>query len=405
MPIDPNIALNIKPLQLANPLEQYGQFQQAQAAMTQNRLADLVLGQRKRETDESAQMNMLYKGALSQDGKLDRNKLLGDAAAAGLGSRIQGIQKGFLEQDKTQADIDAKRRTAEKAQFEVTRDRLGILTNAMSGVKDQASYTQQRSMLAAGGFDMSQVPEQYDPAYVEAAKAQALTYAQRLEQGWKEKGYDLEVQKAGEQTRHNRATEGVAAGQLGVAQGNLKVAQTREAREASAPKGVVVQSDTGPLVVDPRNGHGTPVTVGGKVVPPKGSGQAAKDAQSVIDLLDQADPLLDTATHSLIGAGYDRAAAAFGKSTEGAQASAQLKALEGMLISKQPKMTGPQSDKDVLLYRQMAGQIGDASLPIETRRAALRGVREMAKKTLGQPTAPAEPTKVRKYNPATGKIE
>jgi hypothetical protein len=157
------------------------------------------------------------------------------------------------------------------------------------------------------------------------------------------------------------------------------------------------------VLVNTRTGTATPVTVYGKAVPAKGSSQAVKDAQSVINLLDMADPLLDKATSSLAGQGIDRAAAAVGKSTEGAQAAAQLKALEGALIAKQPKMSGPQSDKDVLLYRQMAGQIGDPTIPIETRRAAIKTVRELNERYAGQ--SPTAPPKVRKYNPATGRIE
>ncbi|XJC77610.1 hypothetical protein ACHFCA_16400 [Delftia tsuruhatensis] len=91
----------------------------------------------------------------------------------------------------------------------------------------------------------------------------------------------------------------------------------------------------------------------------------------MISIATQADQLLNNATGSVLGAGLDTVARAFGASTRGGDAAAQLKVLQGMLVSKMPKMSGPQSDKDVQLYREMAGQIGDATLPISTRRAAL----------------------------------
>jgi hypothetical protein len=191
-----------------------------------------------------------------------------------------------------------------------------------------------------------------------------------------------QVQQA-ETARHNKASEALtAAGQAQQERASLR-ADARAREQIGNSKGQVVQTDSGPILVDPRTGTGTPIMVGGKTVPPKGTGQTVKDAQSVLNLLDMAEPLLDTATHSLVGEGYDRAAAAFGKSTEGAQAAAQLRALEGALVAKQPKMTGPQSDKDVLLYRQMAGQIGDPSVPIETRRAAIKTVRALNEKYAG----------------------
>lgn len=99
--------------------------------------------------------------------------------------------------------------------------------------------------------------------------------------------------------------------------------------------------------------------------------QQIKDSSDVISIATQADQLLNNATGSVLGAGIDAFLGAGGKSTPGGDAAAQLKVLQGMLVSKMPKMSGPQSDKDVLLYREMAGQIGDAKLPASTRRAAL----------------------------------
>lgn len=170
---------------------------------------------------------------------------------------------------------------------------------------------------------------------------------------------------------------------------NMVDARTREANQA--PKGQVVQTDNGPMVVDPRTGKGTAVTLNGAPVAPKGTNQKIEDAKSVIGLLDLAAPLLDTATHSRIGQAYDATLASVGQSTEGAQAAAQLRALEGALIAKQPKMSGPQSDKDVLLYRQMAGQIGDPSVPVETRKAAMKAVRALNEKYAGA-TPPVAPS-------------
>lgn len=118
------------------------------------------------------------------------------------------------------------------------------------------------------------------------------------------------------------------------------------------------------------------------------AGQKVTDAKDVLGLLNQAAPLIDTATNSLIGQGVDVLAGAFGKSTAGAQSAAQLKAIEGMLVSKMPKMSGPQSDKDVLLYRQMAGQIGDPAVPRETKKAAMETIAKLNSQYAGVPYKP-----------------
>ena len=110
------------------------------------------------------------------------------------------------------------------------------------------------------------------------------------------------------------------------------------------------------------------------------SAKRSTDSMDVLGILDQAKPLLKKSTSSYGGAAMDQAARVVGIGTDGANAAAQLKALEGALISKMPKMSGPQSDKDVLLYKQMAGQIGDSTIPASTREAAITTIRSMNEK-------------------------
>lgn len=60
MALDPNIALQVKPMELANPLAQYGQIAQIQNAANQNALAQYQLGAAQRaETRDVARMNAL----------------------------------------------------------------------------------------------------------------------------------------------------------------------------------------------------------------------------------------------------------------------------------------------------------------------------------------------------------
>ena len=144
-----------------------------------------------------------------------------------------------------------------------------------------------------------------------------------------------------------------------------------EGRESTmnAPSGYRYKADGSGLEAIP----GGPVDVRNGTA----AAQQGKDAQDVLSILNQARPLVSASTGSYVGAGVDKAAQAIGLSTPGAEAIAQLKALEGSLVSKMPKMSGPQSDKDVLLYRQMAGQIGDATVPAQQRLAAMAAVEEL----------------------------
>ena len=99
--------------------------------------------------------------------------------------------------------------------------------------------------------------------------------------------------------------------------------------------------------------------------------------QKVSVTLDAVEGLLDDATGSGIGRGVDWAARLVGVATDGDIATAKLGTLGGQLVALMPKMSGPQSDKDVEMYKQMAGKLDDPSIPIEIRKAALGTIREL----------------------------
>ncbi|SET91210.1 hypothetical protein [Stenotrophomonas indicatrix] len=120
-----------------------------------------------------------------------------------------------------------------------------------------------------------------------------------------------------------------------------------------------------------------------------------RDANTALDLLDEAETLLNGgATGSLIGAGVDRLAGAVGQSTRGAQATAALRTIAGQLTSKMPRMEGPQSDKDVQLYKEMAGDLANDALPVPTRVAALRQIRELNSKYANRQDRPSAPRQI-----------
>lgn len=96
--------------------------------------------------------------------------------------------------------------------------------------------------------------------------------------------------------------------------------------------------------------------------------------------LDIAEPLIDVATGSAAGAARDSVNAFFGKTTPASEAIAQLKVLQANLMTSMPRMEGPQSDRDVELYREAAGQIGDPKVPSGTKKAALKTIRQIQNK-------------------------
>lgn len=110
------------------------------------------------------------------------------------------------------------------------------------------------------------------------------------------------------------------------------------------------------------------------------------NAMNVLETIELADPLVDLATGSATGEAADKVAAFFGKSTSGDQAIAQLKIIQANLMTNMPRMEGPQSDRDVQLYREAAGEIGDASVPRGRKKAAISMIKALQQKyTDGMP--------------------
>ena len=82
--------------------------------------------------------------------------------------------------------------------------------------------------------------------------------------------------------------------------------------------------------------------------------------------------LASNPTGSGIGAGVDSAMGLIGKSTKSSRTATALETTAGWLQNNVPRMEGPQSDRDTVLYREMAGQIGDRTVPVENRIEALK---------------------------------
>lgn len=146
----------------------------------------------------------------------------------------------------------------------------------------------------------------------------------------------------------------------------------RKAGTANIPSGYRAAAD----------GQGLEAIPGGPADPrtSKAALQRREDAGYVTDILDMARPLVEKSTGSYLGAAVDKAAQVVGQSTDGGNAAAQLKVLQGALVSKMPRMEGPQSDKDVQLYREMAAQIGDSTVPRQQRMEAMNTLEMLQQK-------------------------
>lgn len=103
-----------------------------------------------------------------------------------------------------------------------------------------------------------------------------------------------------------------------------------------------------------------------------------KTAKQFLSIADQVEKVFEKGpTNSGIGAMIDSGAAMFGRSTQGAVAAQQLKALGGWLVANVPRMEGPQSNFDVANYQVMAADVANDRLPLDRRMAALQSIKQM----------------------------
>ena len=107
----------------------------------------------------------------------------------------------------------------------------------------------------------------------------------------------------------------------------------------------------------------------------------SRKADMFLQQLTQAENILKQGpTASGVGAAVDAAGRLIGQSTPGAQRAGQLESLSGWLVANVPRMEGPQSNFDVQNYMTMAGKIGDRTVPVKERLAALDQVRKLQQK-------------------------
>jgi hypothetical protein len=185
------------------------------------------------------------------------------------------------------------------------------------------------------------------------------------------------------------AADAAAARALTLRGQNLADARARDSNDAALSKPFEVTGQDGAQILVQQTKDGRIVPVQGFA--PKGGNLKVTEAKEAIALLNQAEPLIKGATGSTLGAAVDSTAKFFGVATPGSISAQQLKAIEGALVAKMPKMSGPQSDKDVLLYKQMAAEIGDPTVPYQRKAAAMDTVREIQERYAGMAPGSSKP--------------
>jgi len=107
-----------------------------------------------------------------------------------------------------------------------------------------------------------------------------------------------------------------------------------------------------------------------------------KNAKNTFELLKDASGILNTGNPSsgMLESMVTGTKQFFGKGGETSKADQQLNMIGGALTMTQPRFEGPQGVLDVKLYEKLAGDLGNANLPIETRLGAVQQMIRLQKK-------------------------
>lgn len=110
MALDPNIALGVRPIEIANPLAQYGQIAAIQNAQQANQLNQLRMEEYQLEKQNKNALSQAYAQSFDPaSGKLDYNKLTGLLAQGGQGANIPSVLKQQTEEARAATEEAARR--------------------------------------------------------------------------------------------------------------------------------------------------------------------------------------------------------------------------------------------------------------------------------------------------------
>lgn len=439
--LDTNIPLGIAPVQVVDPLAAYTKAAQIRQLQNSVEAGNLELSTNRTLAD-------LYKNAINPDGTIDRNKVMTGAANAGLGAKIPGLQKQFLEADAAGEELAGKRATVDKTRQEILHAGLKMTDDSIASMLARPDVNENMVMgelgrlVRLGAFNaqaahLGQTPDDFARNMVSTmpvGNPQALrSWLQQVGMRVMDasKRVELSLPKYDEQDRGGVINQGTVDQMTGVrtdrtnqaktnTPGELLSAETTQrgqdltnaraldtnniAREAAQSQ--VIETPQGFMVVNKGDANARPVNNAGQPVLTKDS-QTAKNAamaRNMEGVIPYARELLKSGpTASGVGARTDAVARVIGLPLDSANVAGQLETLAGWMTSNVPRFEGPQGVQDVIIYQQMAGAIGDRTKSVPERLAALDTVDRLMQKYSGAPgTAPATTIAPRPVVPLRG---
>lgn len=186
------------------------------------------------------------------------------------------LETARLNREKTAAQADKDKAETEKTRLANTATQTELFSRKWAGINpldNDAVANVYEEAVNAGFVSREKALADMDRMRQMTQPQRLSWYSQMLAMGLSSKEQaDLDLRRAtqSETARHNAAGETNQRATLdettrahraseGISVGNLNVSRRRLAMEQSAPKGVVTQTDQGPMIVNPRDGTAVPV--------------------------------------------------------------------------------------------------------------------------------------------------
>jgi len=433
MALDPNIALGVRGIEVANPLAQYAQVAQLQAMQNQNQVSQMQLDQMRRD-DET--LKQIQAKAVEHGGPADLNQIADAYLKSG--------NPKFVE-----FGVGLRQKLDERAQFANIMGMGETPASARAApVANALTAPMQAGALGSGTFGMAPEPvNRLAPAPAPAANALAAPDVSNLRakrnallaMGTPQaiaaaRAMDADIALASREPTYQNvpgvglvdprnarvvvpSVEKPPAPPSMVAEytfaktpdgGNFKgsfqdfvtarAAASRAPRPEAAPRTQQVTMSDGTLgIMNMDTGAVTPSTLGGVPVKGKPSAFAEKTAAQRVQMgkdlnfaitqlgdITKDGGLIDQSTGSGAGRLVDIGAGFVGQATKGAIAIGKIAPVADLVLKMVPRFEGPQSNKDTQSYKEAAGQLADPTLPTAIRKEAGKTVLRLMKERQGQ---------------------
>ena len=137
MAIDPSIIQGIRPVQLANPLEQYMQVQQIQQAQNQSRLADLMYGEKQQQIARASGLRDLAKG---WDANTTDEQVRDSMRNNGYFDEADKYETMLQNRTKTKASAQKDQAEAQAKQFDTLTKANGLIGSAAGAIMQNPTH-------------------------------------------------------------------------------------------------------------------------------------------------------------------------------------------------------------------------------------------------------------------------